>query len=171
MYHLLQHTKTLHSAHTVYLCVLYGSHNKQQLFPQMPLTSWALQRWRSVFPVRYGLDLYIKLWRNSVSKGLSPLVQTITGTQFFTVLTCNVRGKLLQWMSWESWQFGRGNINLLGQEWVLSKGSVLCYARNTMVLQDPHSMPVTVPELSSGNSILIIFQVLCTSSGEIPSCP
>jgi hypothetical protein len=26
--HLLQHTNTLHSAHTVYLCVLYGSHNK-----------------------------------------------------------------------------------------------------------------------------------------------
>jgi hypothetical protein len=27
-YHLLQHTKTLHSAHTAYLCVPYGSHNK-----------------------------------------------------------------------------------------------------------------------------------------------
>jgi hypothetical protein len=26
-------TKTPHSAHTVYLCVPYGSHNKQRLFP------------------------------------------------------------------------------------------------------------------------------------------
>jgi hypothetical protein len=41
-YHLLQHTKTLHSAHTVYLCVPYNSHNKQRLFPQTALTGWAL---------------------------------------------------------------------------------------------------------------------------------
>jgi hypothetical protein len=34
--------KTLHSAHTVYLCVLYGSHNKQRLFPQIAFTGWAL---------------------------------------------------------------------------------------------------------------------------------
>jgi hypothetical protein len=33
---------TLHFAHTVYLCVPYGSHNKQRLFPQTPLTGWAL---------------------------------------------------------------------------------------------------------------------------------
>jgi hypothetical protein len=37
-----KHTKTLHSAHTVYLCVAYGSHNKQRLFPQTALTGWAL---------------------------------------------------------------------------------------------------------------------------------
>jgi hypothetical protein len=29
----LKHNKTLHSAHTLYLCVPYGSHNKQRLFP------------------------------------------------------------------------------------------------------------------------------------------
>jgi hypothetical protein len=28
--------------HTVYLCVPYGSHNKQRLFPQTALTGWAL---------------------------------------------------------------------------------------------------------------------------------
>jgi hypothetical protein len=28
--------------HTVYLCVSYGSHNKQRLFPQQALTGWAL---------------------------------------------------------------------------------------------------------------------------------
>jgi hypothetical protein len=33
MYHPLQYTKILHSAHKVYLCVLYDSHNKQRLFP------------------------------------------------------------------------------------------------------------------------------------------
>jgi hypothetical protein len=42
MYHLLKHTKTLRPAHTVYLCVPYGSHNKQPLFPQTALTGWAL---------------------------------------------------------------------------------------------------------------------------------
>jgi hypothetical protein len=34
MYHLLQHTKTLHSDHRVYLCIPYGSHNKQRRFPK-----------------------------------------------------------------------------------------------------------------------------------------
>jgi hypothetical protein len=29
MYHLLQRAKSLHGAHVVYLCVPYGSHNKQ----------------------------------------------------------------------------------------------------------------------------------------------
>jgi ppGpp synthetase/RelA/SpoT-type nucleotidyltranferase len=33
VYHLLYRIKILHSAHTVYLCVSYGSHNKQRLFP------------------------------------------------------------------------------------------------------------------------------------------
>jgi hypothetical protein len=32
-YHLLYHTKTLHSVDRVYLCVPYGSHNKHRLFP------------------------------------------------------------------------------------------------------------------------------------------
>jgi hypothetical protein len=30
--------RTLHSAHTVYLCVPYGSHNEQRLFSQTALT-------------------------------------------------------------------------------------------------------------------------------------
>jgi hypothetical protein len=30
------------TAHRVYLCVSYGSHSKQRLFPQTPLTGWAL---------------------------------------------------------------------------------------------------------------------------------
>jgi hypothetical protein len=51
--------RTVHSAHTVYLCVPYGSHNKERLFPSTTLTGWALQWRRNVFPVRYGLDLYI----------------------------------------------------------------------------------------------------------------
>jgi hypothetical protein len=34
MCHMLQRTKTLNSAHRVYLCVLYGSHNKQRLFSE-----------------------------------------------------------------------------------------------------------------------------------------
>jgi hypothetical protein len=34
--------QTPHSAHTVYLCVPYGSHSKQRLFPHTALTGWAL---------------------------------------------------------------------------------------------------------------------------------
>jgi len=33
-------TTIIRSAHTVYLCVLCGSQNKQQLFPYTPLTDW-----------------------------------------------------------------------------------------------------------------------------------
>jgi hypothetical protein len=33
MYLLLRHTKSLHFASTVYLCVPYGSHSKERLFP------------------------------------------------------------------------------------------------------------------------------------------
>jgi hypothetical protein len=42
MYHLLYHTKTRHSAHTLDLRVPYESHNKQRLFPQTALAGWSL---------------------------------------------------------------------------------------------------------------------------------
>jgi len=47
----------LRSAHTVYLCVLYISQNKQRLFPYTALSDWFSQPRRSVFTARYGLDL------------------------------------------------------------------------------------------------------------------
>jgi hypothetical protein len=53
-------TRYLNLAHKAYLCVPYGSHNKQRLFPYTALTDWALWWRRIVFPVRYELDsLYI----------------------------------------------------------------------------------------------------------------
>ena len=45
----------LRSAHTVYLCVLCGSENKQRLFHCTALTGWFLQLRRSVFTARSGL--------------------------------------------------------------------------------------------------------------------
>jgi hypothetical protein len=39
----------------LFLCVPYGSHSKQRLFPYTALTGWALQRRRYVFPLRYEL--------------------------------------------------------------------------------------------------------------------
>jgi len=42
MYHKVQHSKILLSAHTLYLCVLCGSENKQPLFPYTALTGWFL---------------------------------------------------------------------------------------------------------------------------------
>jgi hypothetical protein len=43
----------------LYLCVPYGSHIKQWLFPQTALTGWALERRCNVFPVRYELYLCV----------------------------------------------------------------------------------------------------------------
>jgi hypothetical protein len=57
--------KSLHSAHTVHLCVPYDSHNKQRLFPQTALTGWSLLWRRDVFPVRYELKFYILFWWSS----------------------------------------------------------------------------------------------------------
>jgi hypothetical protein len=53
----------------------------------------------------------------------------------------------------------------------VSRPSSLHYATSTTVLQAPHSMTFTFPELPSGKCILVILPVLCTCSGEIPSCP
>jgi len=39
---LVQYSTILPSAHTVYLCVLCGSQNKQPLFPYTTLTDWFL---------------------------------------------------------------------------------------------------------------------------------
>ena len=33
----MQHSENLHSAHKVFLCVLYGSQNKEQIFPHVAL--------------------------------------------------------------------------------------------------------------------------------------
>ena len=42
MYRQIQRSAILRSAHTVYLCVLCGSENKQRLFPYTALTDWFL---------------------------------------------------------------------------------------------------------------------------------
>ena len=49
--------KILRSAHTVYLCVLCGSENKQRLFPYTALTGFYNRD--GVFTARYGQGLYI----------------------------------------------------------------------------------------------------------------
>ena len=38
----VEHSTVVRSAHTVYLCVLCGSENKQPLFPYTALTDWFL---------------------------------------------------------------------------------------------------------------------------------
>ena len=42
MYRYVSGTKILRSAYTVDMCVLYGSQNKQRLFPYTALTDWFL---------------------------------------------------------------------------------------------------------------------------------
>jgi hypothetical protein len=41
----------------IYICVSYGSHNKQRLFPWTTLTDWSLRK--HVFSVRYGLNICV----------------------------------------------------------------------------------------------------------------
>jgi hypothetical protein len=53
----------------VYLCVPYGSHNKQRLFPQTALTGSDCSG-DVIFPVWYGLNCYILFKRNSIFEGL-----------------------------------------------------------------------------------------------------
>ena len=57
MYHQFN-SAILRSAHTLYLCVLCGSENKQRLFPHTALTDWFLYLKRSVFTARYKLNGY-----------------------------------------------------------------------------------------------------------------
>jgi len=42
MYHQVSHSQIPRSAHTVHVCDLYGSQNKQRLFPYTALTDWLL---------------------------------------------------------------------------------------------------------------------------------
>jgi hypothetical protein len=49
--------KNPRSAHTVYLCVLCGSQNKQPFFAYTALTGWFYNR-DGVFTARYGLDMW-----------------------------------------------------------------------------------------------------------------
>jgi hypothetical protein len=50
--------KIVRSAHAVYLCVLYGSQNKQRLLYYTALTDWFfITERKSVFTARYGLYL------------------------------------------------------------------------------------------------------------------
>jgi hypothetical protein len=57
----VKHSAIVRSAHTVCLCVLCGSQNKQRLFPYTALTDWFLQPRRSVFTARYEMYLYVRV--------------------------------------------------------------------------------------------------------------
>jgi len=63
--------KNLSSAHTVYLCVLCGYENKQQLFPYTALTDWFFYGRDGVCLLR-GTDwMYVKFMPVFVFNGLS----------------------------------------------------------------------------------------------------
>jgi hypothetical protein len=60
--------KTFYLLPTVYLCILYGSQNKQPLLHLHGINRLVLQRGWRVFTARYELNFYVKL-RISVCKG------------------------------------------------------------------------------------------------------
>jgi len=66
----------LRSTHTVYLCVLCGSENKQRLSPYTALNDLFLSPRRTKFTSRYGLSLQIQL---TVIKGSDCSIRTPVG--------------------------------------------------------------------------------------------
>ena len=54
-YLLFYHLKILHSAHTVYLCVLFGIQNKQQVFPYRAISSWFLNTLQVIIDLKIGI--------------------------------------------------------------------------------------------------------------------
>ena len=61
MYQQVQHLEFLHSAHGSCLCFLYGSQNKQRLFPGVTWTDRLLLCGQCVY-LRYEVNLYIWFW-------------------------------------------------------------------------------------------------------------
>jgi len=59
--------KILHSAHTVYLCVLSGPQNKQQVFPYTTISVWYLQQ----LPLDYR-SVNQTIYCSIISKGAVP---------------------------------------------------------------------------------------------------
>ena len=65
MYHQVWHSEILRSAHTVYLCVVYGSQNKQRLFPYTTLTDWFI--WERLNPSSSsGYYMYHHVWHSEI---------------------------------------------------------------------------------------------------------
>jgi hypothetical protein len=69
MYHQVQFSKNIRSAHAVYLRVFYGPQNKQRLFLYTTLTDWFSEPRLRGFTARYEQDFQIKLKLMSVLKG------------------------------------------------------------------------------------------------------
>jgi hypothetical protein len=55
--HEFQHSNITHSPYKLNFRVLYGSQNKQRLFPYTALTYWFLQPRSSVFTARYDVNI------------------------------------------------------------------------------------------------------------------
>ena len=84
----------LRSAHTVYLCVLCGSENKQRLFPYTALTDWFLQLIRSAFTAQYGLDIHMNPFtflHAEVKKYLRTDCSRDTPLPCYTIITFSAR--------------------------------------------------------------------------------
>ena len=80
-YHQVWHSTILRSVHTLYLCVLYGSQNKQRLFPCKALTEWFYNRdgvcllRGTDWVLKYSSTFFFNLLIRSVSK------DTVTRTE------------------------------------------------------------------------------------------
>jgi hypothetical protein len=81
------------SAHTVYLCVLCGSENKQWVFHCTALTDWFLLQSRGVFTARYELNVSIQFRLISVFKVLNKLIKnySLAVKRFWIWLCCRYR--------------------------------------------------------------------------------
>ena len=88
--HYMYHQFNIQQFHVLptqlYLCVLFGSENKQRLFPYTTLTDWFVYPRRRVFNARYELDICIQFRQKSLSTALN--TQTTHITPFVVKLCC-----------------------------------------------------------------------------------
>ena len=100
LYHQVKNLATLRSAHTVYLCVLYGSQNKQRLFPYTALTDWFVYPRLSVCcavrteNIYFRVKFFFKI-HNSVAKTGHPT--GLCEQQDATLLDRKYRGTTFLW--------------------------------------------------------------------------
>lgn len=83
MYHHVLHSEIPNNAHRLYLCILYGSQNKQRLYPCATLTNSFLQPTRNVFTARCELSFLIIIL---ITLGL----ERVNGLTFQTVKVTSV---------------------------------------------------------------------------------
>src|SRR5215510_2086637 len=128
----------LRSAHTVYLCVLCGSENKQRLFPYTALTDW--------FFITETECVYC-----AVRTGSLYIILRSAHTVYLCVL-CGPANKqrLFPYTALTDWLYNRDRVCLLcGTDWIFIYNSTFC----------PHSVFMCFVWISEQTAIISLYSI------------